>query len=80
VTAPTKQRILQEFIRVHEIDILLVQEVTQIILQDLLGYNTHYNIGTARRGTAIFTREGIRLENIIQLLSDCAIGARFCDT
>jgi exonuclease III len=73
---------LQEFIRVHEIDILLVQEVTQIILQDLLGYDTHYNIGTvtARRGTAIFAREGIRLENIIRLPSGRAIGARFRDT
>jgi len=70
---------LREFIRVHEIDILLVQEVTQMILQDFLGYDTHYNIGTSRRGTAIVAREGIRLENIIRLPTSRAIGARFRD-
>ena len=71
---------LQEFIRVHEIDILLVQEVTQMILQDFLGYDTHYNIGTSRSGTAIFAREGLRLENIIRLPTGRAIGERFRDT
>jgi exonuclease III len=69
-----------EFILVHEIDILLVQEVTKMIQQDLFGYEIHYNIGTSKRGTAIVTREGIRLENIIRLPSGRAIGARFRDT
>ena len=79
VTAPTRQRMLREFIRFHEIDILLVQ-VTQMILQDFLGYDPHYNIGTSSRVTAIVAREGIRLENIIRLPTGRANGARFRDT
>ena len=71
---------LMEFIKVHEIDILLVQEVTNMIKQDLFGYETHYNIGTSKRGMAIVAREGIKLENIIRLPSGRAIGARFRDT
>jgi exonuclease III len=37
VKAPTRQRMRMEFIKVHEIDILLVQEVTKMIQQDLFG-------------------------------------------
>jgi exonuclease III len=70
---------LVEFIKYHEIDILLVQEVTKMI-QDFFGYEIHYNIGTSKKGTAIVAREGIRLENIIRLPSGRAIGARFRDT
>jgi hypothetical protein len=71
---------LMEFIKVHEIDILLVQEVTKMIQQDLFGYEVHYNIGTSKRGTAVVAREGIRLENNIRLPSGRANGARFRDT
>jgi len=71
---------LMEFIKVHEIDNLLVQEVTNMIQEDLFGYEIHYNIGTSKRGTASFAIEGIRLENIIRLRSGRAIGARFRDT
>ena len=71
---------LQEFIRVHELDILLVQEFAQIILQDHLSYDIQYNIATSKRGTAIVAREGIRLANIIRLPSGRAIGASLRDT
>jgi exonuclease III len=78
VKAPTRQRMLMEFIKVHEIDILLVHEVNKII-QDLFGYESHYNIGTSKTGTAIVARGGIRLENI-RLPPGRAIGAGFRDT
>jgi exonuclease III len=76
--APTRQRMLMEFIKVHKIDILQLQEVTHMIKQDLFGYETQCNIGTSR-STAIVTREGISLGNIIRLPSGRAIGARFRD-
>jgi exonuclease III len=68
---------LEEFLRHHEIDILLVQEVTQHFLRDVRGYNTHYNVGANKRGTAIMTREGISLENITMIPSGRAIAAKF---
>jgi exonuclease III len=80
VKAPTRQRMLMEFIKVHEIDILLVQEVTTMIQHEPFGYEIHYNIGTSKRGTAIVAREGIRLESIIRLTSKRDIGVRFRDT
>jgi hypothetical protein len=70
---------LVEFIKVHEIDILLVQEVTKMI-QDIFGYEIHCTIGTTKSCVAIVAREGIRLENIIRLQSGRAIGAIFRDT
>jgi exonuclease III len=70
----------QEFLKVHEFDILLVQEVTYLTLHDLQGYDIRYNIGTSRRGTTFVAREGIGLGNVIRLPSGRAIGARFRDT
>jgi len=57
-------------------DILLVQEVSYHILNDFQGYTTQYNTGTNRRGTAIVTRDGINLENIIMSLSGRAMAAK----
>ena len=71
---------LLEFIKAHDIDILLIQEVTNIIQQEIFGYEIHYNIGTTKSGTAIIAREGIRLDNIIRLPSGRAIGASFRNT
>ena len=55
---------LVECMRLQEIDILLVQEVTKPALHNIYGYNTRYNIGATMRGTAIITRDSISLENV----------------
>ena len=68
---------LEAFLRLQEIDILLVQEVTQHVLHDIHGYTTQYNIGTNRRCTAIVARDGIALENVQMIPSVCAIAAKF---
>ena len=68
---------LEAFLRFQEIDILLLQEVTQHILDNLHGYTTHYNIGTTMRGTAIVTRDEIQLVNVSKLPSGRAIAAKF---
>ena len=71
----TKVAILVEFMRLQEIDILLVQEVTKPVLHNIYGYNTHYNIGTTMRGIA--TRDSVSLENVTMLPSGRAIVAKF---
>jgi exonuclease III len=43
----------------HDIDILLTQEVTNPFTLGFQGYTIHYSIGTSRRGTAILTRDTI---------------------
>ena len=40
---------LETFLRLQEIDILLLQEATQHILDNLHAYTTNYNIGTTMR-------------------------------
>ena len=47
ITAQTRVGLLREFIRRHEFDILLIQEVTSLDILKENGYVTHINIGTA---------------------------------
>jgi exonuclease III len=77
LTSPTRVAMLEAFLWLQEIDILLLQVVTQDILHDLCGYNTHYNIGASMRGTAIVTRDKINLENVTMIPSARAIAAKF---
>jgi exonuclease III len=56
VTAPTSVGVISDFITRHEIDILLVQEITDPDTMNIRGYVTHHNIGTSMRGTAILAR------------------------
>ena len=79
MAALTRITMLAEFLRTWEIDILLVQEVTQPVLHGIAGYTTQYNIGTSRRGTAIVARDGITLTNVTRLPSGMAITVRFQD-
>ena len=53
ITAPLRISMLTEFIRLHELDLLLAQEVTHKETLNVRGYATHRNIGTSMRGTAI---------------------------
>jgi exonuclease III len=77
LTSPTRVAMLEAFLRLQEIDILFLQEVTQHILGDLHGYTTHYNIGITMRGTAIVKRNETQLANIYKIPSGRAIAAKF---
>jgi len=50
---------LEEFIRKHDVDIAMLQEVTSIHNITMKGYQTIDNIGTAGRGTAIVARDDL---------------------
>jgi hypothetical protein len=66
---------LVDILRLQEFDILIIQQVTKLVLHDIYGYTTHYNIGVSIQGRAILTREGIILENVSLLPSGRAIAA-----
>jgi exonuclease III len=66
----TTVTMLGEFLRIQEIDIILLQEVTQPFLDTIRGYSEYTDIGTNRRGTAILMREQITLTNITRLPSE----------
>src|SRR5215510_15716334 len=71
---------LDAFIRTHDIDILLLQEVKKPIDIQSTHYRTYFNIGTTRRGTAIVAREGVALTNIAMVPSGRAILAEYNNT
>jgi exonuclease III len=56
---------LHDFLRRHDIDILLVQEVTSTEVLHLPGYMTHHNVGASMRGTAFVVKEGFHLDSIV---------------
>jgi exonuclease III len=71
---------LENFLRVHDIDILFAQEVTSPETTYIGGYETHHNIGSSMRGTAILAKDGITLTNITKLTSGRAIAAEYRGT
>jgi len=77
ITAPLRISMLTEFIRLHELDILLVQAVTHPETLNVRGYATHFNIGTSMRGMAILARNEIILTNIIKVPSGRAMAAAY---
>jgi exonuclease III len=68
---------LQEFCYQHDIDILLLQEVMHNNFDILPQYNKYINVGIEQRGTAIFTKDHIRLENLHQLPTGRGIAGRY---
>jgi exonuclease III len=74
-TSQTRVAILEAFVRLHELDILLLQEVTHAFATDLYGYNNNYSISTTRRGAAILSRHTITITNVSKLISGRALAA-----
>jgi len=71
---------LEDFLRVHDIDIPFAQKVTSTETTNIGGYETHHNIGSSMRGTAILTKDGITLTNVTKLPSRRAIAAEYRGT
>ena len=68
---------LNEFCNHHDIDILLLQEVTHHNFDTILRRKKYLNVGTERRGTAIFTKEHIHLTDIKYLPSGRGMAGRY---
>jgi exonuclease III len=68
---------LTDYIRRHDIDIALLQEVIDPELIQMYGYEVYYNIGIETRGTAIVARNDVTLHNINKTPSGRAIAAQY---
>ena len=79
ITAHMKAGMLAEFIRRHDFDIVYIQEVRDPGILTLQGYETHLNIGTTMRGTAIMAKRQHVLTNIRTIPSGRAISAQLRD-
>ena len=69
-----------DFLRIHDIDIALLQEVTSPQIVTIRRYTKHINIGTKRRGTAILAKEDLSHTNLKILPPGRGIAATFNGT
>jgi hypothetical protein len=69
---------LRAFIRSHELDIVLVQDVTAPESVDTPGYTSYTNIGFEMRGTAINARKDLQIKHINKIPSGRAIAVVCC--
>jgi hypothetical protein len=67
---------LETFIYRNNIDILLVQEVTNVNIQYLRGCTCYINIGTTQRGTALIVKDPLTLSDVTMLTSGRGIAAK----
>jgi exonuclease III len=75
ITTRTRVGILTEYMNCHDLDIVLLQEITSMGLLNMPGYDI-YNEGTHMRGIVIVMRN-ITLTNILKLPTGRAIAAEY---
>jgi exonuclease III len=71
---------LEDYLRRHEVDIALLQEVTSPRINAIQNYTSYLNIRTHQRGTAIPIKNGITIANVKRLPSGRGIAALFQGT
>jgi exonuclease III len=64
MTSHTKIKMLEELLCQQDIDIALLQEVTDQRINTIRRYNIYTNEGTEKRGTAIAVKEEIKITDI----------------
>jgi exonuclease III len=70
---------MKDFLRKHDIDIALTQEITDPESVNIYGYTSHLNIGPDMRGTAIVAKKSIHLKKIERMTSGRTIAAKVND-
>ena len=73
--ARTHVSMLHDYIRRHDLDIVMLQEVTDPTILQVMGYATYLNIGAEMRGTAILAKQELSLTEVTLLPSGRAIAA-----
>jgi len=77
MATPPRIAMLEDFLQNQETEIILVQEFTRPVFNDIRGFAAYTNIGTKGRGTAIVTRDHIELTNTIRLHTGRGMAANF---
>jgi exonuclease III len=79
IASPTRLKMLDDFLHRQDIDIALLQEVTQPNSYTAIRYTVHMNLGSEGRGHSI-TKDGLDISNIKRLPSGRGIAAAFNGT
>jgi exonuclease III len=70
-------RMLDDVIYKHGLDIILLQEVTDVVIENMRGYNVHINNGADGRGTTILAKECYELVNIKRIPTGRGLAGEF---
>jgi len=73
----TRIRMVEDFLRIHDIVIALLQEVTSHQTDTLRRYIKHINIGIEQQGTPILAQRNLPHTNIKRLPSGRGIATSF---
>jgi hypothetical protein len=76
----TRLRIMEEILWKHDIDIILLQEVTSTQIETIHWYTKFLNIGAEQRGTAILVKDGLTITHIKRLPSGRGIAGTYNGT
>jgi exonuclease III len=77
IYSATKTRMLEDFVRINDFDILCLQEVTSPHVTKINNYTAHVNIGLEGRGTAILIKESYNLTEVKYMQSGRGISGIF---
>jgi exonuclease III len=77
MATPPRIAMLEDFLQKQEIDIILLQEVTRPVFDDIRDFAFYTNVGTTGRGTAILTRDHRRLTDIVCLPTGRGMATQF---
>ena len=66
-SAVSRLAVLEQFVRSHDLDVILLQEVVSETVGVFRGYTTYTNVGTEQRGTAIVMKDHLELRRIVRL-------------
>jgi exonuclease III len=69
IASHVRLRMLEDYLRQQDIDIVLLQEVTHTKIISFCKYNAYVKVSTENRGTAILAKEGLSLTDITRLPS-----------
>jgi exonuclease III len=69
IASQVRLKMLEDYLRQQDIDIVLLQEGTHTKITSFRRYNAYVNVGTDNRGTAILAKEGLPLTNTTRLPS-----------
>jgi exonuclease III len=75
ISTITRIRMLQDFIYKHDLDVILLQEVTDITISNIQRYTAYINIGSEGRGTAILAKNCYNIANIQSIPTGRGISA-----
>jgi len=75
ISSVNRIHLLGNFLSQQDIDIALLQEVTNTNLTCIRNYTVHDNIGTVERGTAILSKTGITITDVTRIPSGRGIAA-----